>query len=143
PPHETIPGVCGFGRSTDWIGLNINSHDPGLSAELNLNFKRSRFVGYSYLASAEGPAPQRDGVLLTTRAGLALADTMSRARRLYGHAFVETRVAQGTPPSPELPRLPVAVVNTASGEILAGLQGSGRQDRVTVHSIVVTISAGA
>jgi hypothetical protein len=23
PPHETIPGICGFGRSTDWIGLSI------------------------------------------------------------------------------------------------------------------------
>ncbi len=46
PPHETIPGICGFGRSTDWLGLNIRSHDVP-SAELDLSFKHSRLVGYA------------------------------------------------------------------------------------------------
>lgn len=102
-PHETIPGICGFGRSTDWIGLNIKSHVANLSAELNLNFNRSRFVGYAYGANAMGPAPQRHGVLLATTRGLTLGDDVARARRLHGRAFIETRVPQGTAPSVKLP----------------------------------------
>lgn len=143
PPHETIPGICGFGRSTDWIGLNINSHETDLSAELNLFFKHFRFVGYAYYANAMGPAPQRHGVLVATVRGLTLGDTVGRARHLYGRAFVETSVPQGTPPSAKLPRLPVGEVITASGEITAGIQGSGRHDRVSAHSTVVSIAAGA
>jgi hypothetical protein len=142
PPHETIPGICGFGRSTDWIGLNIRSHDVP-SAELNLSFKRSRFVGYAYSTNAEGPARQPHWVLLATTRGLTLGDTVARALRLYGRAFVETSVPQGTPPSAKLPRLPVGEVSTANGKIFAGIQGSGRQDRVSAHSTVVLISAGA
>ena len=53
PPHETIPGICGFGRSTDWIGLNIRSHDVP-SSELNLSFKHSRLVGYAVLHERRG-----------------------------------------------------------------------------------------
>jgi hypothetical protein len=142
PPHETIPGICGFGRSTDWIGLNINSHEVS-SAELNLNFKHSRFVGYGYSANAEGPARQRYGVLLATARGLTLGDTVARAGDLYGRAFIQTSVAQGTPPSAKLPRLPVGEVSTASGKISAGIQGFGRHDRVSAHSTVVSIVAGA
>ncbi len=142
PPHETIPGICGFGRSTDWIGLNIRSQDVS-SAELNLSFKHFRFVGYAYLTNAEGPARQRHGVLLATARGLTLGDTVARARHLYGRAFIETSVPQGTPPSAKLPRLPVGQVSTANGKIVAGIQGSGRHDRVTAHSTVVLISAGA
>jgi hypothetical protein len=143
PPHETIPGICGFGRSTDWIGLNINTRDARLNAELNLNFKHSRFVGYAYSANADGPARQRHGVLLATTRGLTLGDPVARARHLYGRAFIETSVPQGTPPSEKLPRLPVGEVSTASGEISSGIQGFGRQDRVTAHSTVVWIGAGA
>jgi hypothetical protein len=143
PPHETIPGICGFGRSTDWIGLNINGDSSNLSAQLTLNFKHSRLVGYGYLASAGGPARQRHGIVLSTTGGLTLGDTLSRARQLYGQAFVETRVRQGTPPSAKLPRLPVGEVSTYSGQILAGIQGSGRRDRITAHSTVVSIGAGA
>jgi hypothetical protein len=142
PPHETIPGICGFGRSTDWIGLNINIHDVS-SAELNLNFKHSRFVGYAYGANAEGPAPLRHGVLLATTKGLTLGDTVGRARRLYRQAFIQTRVPQGTPPSAKLPRLPVGEVSTASGKISFGIQGFGRQNHVSAHSTVVSIGAGA
>jgi hypothetical protein len=142
PPHETIPGICGFGRSTDWIGLNLRSQDAS-SAELNLSFKHSRLVGYAYLANAEGPARQRHGVLLATARGLTLGDTVARARHLYGRAFVETSVPQATPPSAKLPRLPVGEVSTANGKIVAGIQGSVRHDRVTAHSTVVLISAGA
>ena len=143
PAHETIPGICGFGRSTDWIGLNINSDAANLSAELNLSFKHSRFVGYAYFENAEGPAPQRHGVLLTTARGLTLGETVAHARHLYRRAFSETSVPQGTPPSAKLPRLPVGEVTTASGEISAGITGFGRQDRVSAHSTVVWIGAGA
>jgi len=142
PPHETIPGICGFGRSTDWLGLNIRSHDVP-SAELNLSFKRSRLVGYAYYTNAEGPARQLHGVLLATTRGLTLDDTVARARHLDGRAFIKTRVPQGTPPSAKLPRLPVGEVSTANGTILAGMQGSGRRDRISAHSTVVSISAGA
>jgi hypothetical protein len=143
PPHETIPGICGFGRSTDWIGLNINSREANLSAELNLSFKDSRFVGYAYSENAEGPAPQRQGVLLATIRGLTLGDTVARARHLYGRAFIQTSVPQGTPPSARLPRLPVGEVSTAGGEVTAGIQGFGRHDRVRAHSTVVLVGAGA
>lgn len=68
PPHETIPGICGFGRSTDWIGLNIRSHEVP-SAELNLSFKGSRFVGYAYSTNAEGPARQPHGFSLRPAEG--------------------------------------------------------------------------
>jgi hypothetical protein len=142
PPHETISGICGFARSTDWIGLNIRSHDVP-SSELNLSFKHSRLVGYSYYTNAEGPARQPHGVLLATTRGLTLDDTVAGARHLYGRAFVETSVAQGTPPSAKLPRLPVGEVSTANGTIFAGIQGSGRHDRVSPDSTVVSISAGA
>jgi hypothetical protein len=142
PPHETIPGICGFGRSTDWIGLNIRSHDVP-SAELNLSFKRSRLVGYAYYTNADGPARQPHGALLATARGLTLGDTVARARYLYGRAFVETSVPQGTPPSAKLPRLPVGEVSTANGKILAGIEGSGRHDRVSPDSAVVLLSAGA
>ncbi len=143
PPHETIPGICGFGRSTDWIGLNIKSHVANLSGELNLSFKHSRFVGYAYVANAMGPPPERHGVLLATTRGLTLGDDVARARQLYGRAFIETTVPQGTPPVAKLPRLPVGEVGTASGEISTGIQGFGRRDRVRAHSTVELISAGA
>lgn len=143
PAHETIPGICGFGASTDWIGLNLNSPEANLSAELNLSFKGSRFVGYSYLSSTDVPARQRHGLLLATRRGLTLEDTVARARELYGHAFNETAVPQGTPPSAKLPRLPVGEIRTVSGKISAGIQGIGRIDRITSQSTVVVISAGA
>ena len=141
PPHETIPGICGFGRSTDWIGLNIRSHDV-TSSELNLSFRHSRLVGYSYYATAEGTARQSHGVVLATTRGLTLDDTLARARHLYGRAFAETSVPQGTPPSAKLPRLPVGEVSTANGTIITSIQGSGRHDRVSPHSTVVSISAG-
>lgn len=143
PAHETIPGICGFGASTDWIGLNLNSPEANLSAELNLSFKGSRFVGYAYLSSTGGPARQRHRLLLATRRGLTLGDTVARARKLYGRAFNETRLQQGTPPSANLPRLPLGEISTASGEISAGIQGIGRTDRVTAQSTVVVIGAGA
>jgi hypothetical protein len=142
PPHETIPGICGFGRSTDWIGLNIDSHNVP-SAELNLQFKQSRFVGYAYYANAMGPARQRHGILLATARWLTLGDTVSRARHLYGRAFIQTRVAQGTPPSAKLPRLPLGEMSTGRGEISAYIQGFRRQDRVTGQSVVESIGAGA
>jgi hypothetical protein len=143
PPHETIPGICGFGRSTDWIGLNINRRETNLSAELNLAFKHSRLVGYAYSENAEGPLPQPRGVLLATIKGLTLGETVARARHLYGRAFMETSVSQGTPPSAKLPRLPVGEVSTARGEITAGIQRLGRKDRVSAHSTVAWIGAGA
>ena len=128
PPHETIPGICGFGRSTDWIGLSIRSRDVP-SSELNLSFKRSRFVGYAYLTNAEGPPRRPHGVLLATVRGLTLGDTVGRVRHLHGRAFLETSDPQGTPPSARLPRLPVGELSTASGRIFAGIQGAGRRDR--------------
>ena len=143
PPHETIPGICGFGRTTDWIGLNINGHAATPSAQLTLQFKHSRFVGYEYSENADGPAARPHGVLFATTGGLTLGNTISRARQLYGRAFVETSVPQGTPPSPRLPRLPVGKVSTAGGEISAGIERFGRQDGVTVRNSVVSIGAGA
>jgi hypothetical protein len=143
PAHQTIPGICGFGASTDWIGLNLSSPEANLSAELNLSFKGSRFVSYAYLSSTDAPARQRHGLLLATRRGLTLGDTVARARKLYGHAFNQTSVPQGTPPSAKLPRLPVGEISTTSGEISAAIQGIGRIDRVTGQSTVVVIGAGA
>jgi hypothetical protein len=143
PPHETIPGICGFGPSTDWIGLNITSHEPNLSAELNLNFKHSRFVGYAYFANAEVPPGQNPRILLATTGGLTLGDSVARARRLYGRAFHIARVPQGTPPSAKLPRLPVGELRTTKGVIRTGIQGFGREDRVRAQSTVVSIAAGA
>jgi hypothetical protein len=96
--HETIPGLCGFGRSTDWIGLNIDSRDPGISAQLTLNFKHSRFVGYAYFASAEGPTRQRHGVLLATSGGLSLGNAVRRARQLYGQALSRPACYKGPLP---------------------------------------------
>jgi hypothetical protein len=142
PPHETIPGICGFGRSTDWIGLNVNSNTIS-SAELNLQFKQSRFVGYAYYTNKMGPGRQRHGILFATVRGLTLGDTVARARHLYGRAFIQTRVAQGTPPSAKLPRLPVAKMRTGSGEISAYIQGFGHRDHVTGQSVVESIGAGA
>ncbi len=141
PPHETIPGICGFGRSTDWIGLDIRSRNTS-SAELNLSFKHSRFVGYAYASNAHGSARQRHGVLIATARGLTLGDSVARARHLYGRAFVNTSLLQGTPPSAKLPRLPVGEVSTLSGKITVGIQGFGRRDRVSAHSAVVSIAAG-
>jgi hypothetical protein len=141
-PHETIPGICGFGRSTDWLGLNIRGHDLA-SAELNLSFRHSRLAGYAYYTNAEGRAPRPGAVLLATTRGLTLGDTVARARHLYGRAFVEAKVPQGTPPSAKLPRLPVGQVRTGNGTIAAGVQGFGRRDRVNAHSTVVSVSAGA
>ena len=120
PPHETVPGICGFGRTTDWIGLGINSHAATPSAQLTPQFKHSRFVGYEYSENAEAPAARPHGVPFATTGGLTVGDTTSRARQLYEQAFVETSVPQGTPPAPRLPRLPVGEVSTASGEISAG-----------------------
>jgi hypothetical protein len=143
PPHETIPGKCGFGRSTDWIGLNIHGRNASLSAGLNLSFKHARFVGYAYFTNAEALTRQRHGVLLATARGLTLGDSVARARRLYGQAFIEIRLPQGTPPSAKLPRLPAGEVRTATRLVIAGIHGSGRQDRVSAHSTVVSIDAGA
>lgn len=143
PPHETIPGICGFGRSTDWIGLSVISPAAGPGAELNLSFKHSRFVGYAYYVNAEAPAQQRHGTVLASTSGLTLGDTVARARRLYGRAFRETWLSQGTPPSATLPRLPVGEVTTATGNVIVALSGFGRQDRVSAHSTVTSIGAGA
>jgi hypothetical protein len=100
-------------------------------------------VGYAYSENAEGPARQRHGVLLATTKGLTLGDTVAHARELYGRAFIETSVRQGTPPSATLPRLPVGEVSTGRGEIVAGITGFGRQDRVSAQSAVMWIGAGA
>ena len=62
PPHETIPGICGFGHTTDWIGLRMNSRDPHLTAQLTLYFKYSRFVGYDYLENRTDPLLRRSFV---------------------------------------------------------------------------------
>jgi hypothetical protein len=70
-----------------------------------------------------GPGRQRHGIVFATARGLTLGDTVARARHLYKRAFIQTRVAQGTPPSAKLPRLPVAEMPTGSGEISAYIQG--------------------
>ena len=143
PPHETIPGICGFGRTTDWIGLRMNSRDPHLTAQLTLYFKYSRFVGYDYLENRTDPLLRPHAFMLATTQGLTLGDTVARARELNGRAFVETSEPQGTPPSTKLMRLPIGKVSTGRGQIVAGLQGFGHRDRVTAHSMVVSIGAGA
>jgi hypothetical protein len=102
-------------------GRRPKEHPQAATQELNLSFKHSRFVGYAYSANADGPARQRHGALLATARGLALGDTVARARHLYTRAFIETSVPQGTPPSAKLPRLPVGEVSTASGEISAAV----------------------
>lgn len=143
PPHETIPGICGFDRSTDWIGLTIKRQDPSLTAQLTLEFKHSRLVGYDYAESRIDLGRRPQAFPLATIAGLMLGDTVARARHLYRRALIVTRVPQGTPPSRTFPRVPVGEVSTASGEISAGIQGFGPRGRVTSHSTIVSIGAGA
>jgi hypothetical protein len=120
PPHKTIPGICGFGRTTDWIDLNINSHDPDLSAQLTLNFKTRPVCGLRVFCERRKAGAAAARVLLATAGGLTLGDTVTHARQQYRRAFIETSVRQGTPPSATL-----------------------RQDRVTARSTVVSIGAGA
>ena len=66
-------------RSTDWVGLNMDSREANLSAELNLSFEHARLVGYAYSEIAEGPVRQRHGVLLATSRGLRSARSGSSA----------------------------------------------------------------
>jgi hypothetical protein len=95
-----------------WDGLGEASDGRLFDAELELWFKNSRFVGYSYSPNNFQTSFQNDWssyvshpMMLATAKGLAVGDPLARGRRLYGRAFAVTSRMQGTPPNPRLERL--------------------------------------
>ena len=71
---------------------------------------------------------------------LALAP-LARAQRLYGPGFVITLQQQGTPPNPQLERLPAWQVRTATG-LIYGYIDSPRGPNSADKRTIGTISAG-
>lgn len=152
-----VPSICGFDHEIDWYGLSVKATHPrsqvkgaptiASAANLIVYFKHSKFAGYSYF---EGRALQRDirhgtaaGPTLETARGLALGDTVARARRLYGEGFVTFEGMQGTPPNPRLARTTNWKARTAQGPVGGGIEITPPQRRVTGESTVAAISAGA
>jgi hypothetical protein len=111
-------GVCNYDHTIRW-------------GELSVNFRRSRFVGYSYGTVGPPHAP-RHGLSLATIRGLQVGDTMIRGRRLYGPAFRISEANGGT-----------WGVHTDRGPIDGFAWGTPRHGDVGPHSVVATIEAGA
>ena len=118
---------CGFYWEV-WDGLGEASDGRVFAAELELWFKNSRFVGYSYFPNNFQTTVRNDWssyvshpMMLATAKGLAVGDTLARGRKLYGRAFSVTSSMQGTPPNPRLERLPVWQASTPSGDISGGI----------------------
>lgn len=129
-PDGYRPEGCGF-YWQEWRGLGAASNGRLFVVELAVQFKNSRFVGYTY-----GPNNFQTELntwsqyashpmMLATAKRLAVGDPLARGRRLYGRTFVVTTRAQGTPPNPRLERLPVWEASTSSGRIEGGI-GSTR-----------------
>jgi hypothetical protein len=134
---------CGF-YQVYWTGLAETPMRVNHSAGLTLWFKQSRFAGYTY-GSPEGGRTTpviTHGPRFSTAEGLGLMDPLSRARQLYGNAFVITSTAQGTPPNPRLPRLPTWELQTVSGRI-SGFIDNPAGPRSAYRGTIGTIQAGA
>lgn len=137
PPIGYTHFGCGFDQ-VYWTGLAATPTRILHSTGLTLWFKRSRFAGYTYGSPAGGSTTPviTHGPRFSTAEGLGPRDPVSRARSLYGKAFVITSVPQGTPPNPRLPREPAWEVQTASGRIYGALENPA-------GTIIGTIDAGA
>jgi hypothetical protein len=122
--------------------LAARSNGPN-SDGLTVYFKHSPFVGYAYGPPYGGLlAPTlRDGLMLSTTGGLGLDESLARARRLYGRAFVVISQPQGTPPSKRLVRLPAWYVRTPRGRIYGFMESPGGPQS-TRQSAIASISAG-
>ena len=146
---------CGFNWEV-WEGLAATSDGRLLVAELDIWFRHGRFVGYdlgannlqTQLRTWDQYAGHR--MELSTPRGLALGDPILRARRLYGRALVLTSQAQGTPPNPRLPRLPVWEVTSPRGRNTGGIGTvevqtgpRGTSHNIPRHEAVSGIGAGA
>jgi hypothetical protein len=130
-PHGYLRAACGFYWEV-WDGLGAASNGRWFAAELELWFRNSRFVGYSYSPNNFETTFQNDWkqyaghrMILATVRGLAAGDPLAHGRRIYGRSFSLTREMQGTPPNPRLERLPEWEASTASGRIVGGI-GSTR-----------------
>jgi hypothetical protein len=153
-PHGYIRAFCGFHWEV-WDGLGAASDGRLFVAELEVWFRNSRFVGYTYFANNfqtdlntwDQYASQP--MMLATAKGLAVGDPLARGRRLYGRAFVLTTQMQGTPPDPRLLRLHVWEASTVSGQIEGGIgmtrlvEGAHRTPNRTLrHQGIFGIGAG-
>ena len=145
-PGGLLRGICAFDYEIDWVGLAEPraavryTHSVGLT----LYFRRSRFVGYAYgppWGDLATPLVTR-GAMLATATGLRLYSPLSRARRLYGAAFVLTTRPQGTPPKPRLERLPAWSARTPTGTIYGYIDSPGGPTSSRDRTIG-TISAGS
>lgn len=142
PPIGYTHFGCGF-YQVYWTGLALAPTTVEHSAGLTLWFKQSRFAGYSYGPATYGTSPViTRGPRFSTAKGLGLLDSISRARQLYGNAFVITTAPQGTPPNPRLPRLPSWELHTVSGRIYGWLR-SLTQARPASSRSIGSIQAGA
>jgi hypothetical protein len=140
-PTGLVRSICGFSGQIEWRRPIASAGGRSIFDDLVAYFRNSRFVGYTYGEewTPYGPRPAlppHHRALLTTPRGLTLEQPVTRARQLYGEAFVQTTQPQGTPPSAKLPRMPVWRVRTASGELFGGLTSPPRV-------AIVTINAGA
>jgi hypothetical protein len=161
--------VCGY-YYIAWRGLDAKPNARRFqgahrlfSGSLEIYFKRSRFVGYVYsddhaiyrgapddetsipLNSLQGRQLLRGPRLtLATAEGLQLGDPLAYARRLYGRALVETTQPQGTPPNPQLQRLPIWQVDTPNGRVYGSIDNHSTSVSFysSSHETVGGISAG-
>jgi hypothetical protein len=130
-PHGYRRAGCGFYWEV-WDGLGAASDGRLFAAELEVWFRNSRLVGYSYFGNNFETTFQNDWkqyashpMMLATAKGLAVGDPLAHGRRIYGRSFLVTSQMQGTPPNPKLERLPEWEASTASGRIRGGI-GSTR-----------------
>lgn len=114
-------GACNYDHTIQW-------------PELSANFKRSRFVGYSYgmYGSLGPPHPPRHRLSLTTTKGLQIGDTLIRGQQLYGQAFKISGANGGT-----------WGVHTPGGEIDGFNWNAKHSSDASPRSVVATIEAGA
>jgi len=121
-------GACNYDHTIQW-------------ADLSANFRRSRFVGYSYgMYGTLGPPHAPRGALpLATVRGLQVGDTMVRGQRLYGGRFGFSQANGGTWGVPT----PHGLIDgfTWGTPKHGGAAGSGGD--VGPRSVVATIEAGA
>ena len=149
-----VPSICGFDHEIVWADLAVKSRDPLLEsgqpvvfvADLNVYFKRAKFVGYSYyryrtLQRLAGHATI--GPKLATSTGLGLSDQLARARQLYGRAFVTFAGLQGTPPNPRLDRTTAWKSHTRTGLIYGFIEVTPPQHHITNQSTIASIAGGA
>jgi len=126
-PNSYRRDACGFSWE-EWQGVGAASDGRLFAAELAVEFRDARFVGYDYGPNDFQTDFQNDWsqyashpMMVATGRGLAVGDPLARGRRLYGRAFVVTTRMQGTPPNPRLKRLPAWEASTASGGIEGGI----------------------